>query len=509
MYEYEDFEGCFNADKEGYQIVIYNSQPFEEDYLELDKIVDSTNQIWCLDQSGRFLRTTKKEKYINYEWSNMINDSLNNYNPNSDRFYLISGFGVKKGGYVDTQKNNREEDVRSLMASEVCYILLRNYFNRRDNKIMRCILSEKMNIQSDDPNYYINIGWKSSEREYLELGDKISIDKNGYVFGIHKEKIKEGKGINWGDMVIGREDENGEILFSLLGETFPKDVNKITNYGGLEDADENAGSRRFIVNSSKKLFDNKILKFIHKSSYIINDLLNKKDSNQITNFMNEISGKTNLQGDDLDNVQEFNRYLKYRILLNKDLRFKEGENDFTYTLSPEFIRRNRAGQANYESESSTSDNNGIPINPIFDSPDVMAIMNEFEVIKHMNSIYIFKKLVKGVKEELIFTEQYENFNKISEIDKNTSKLQLLMGISGPGGEQQTLTYSSEFSINNLRSQFRNADTFIAERNVIDEVRGILVKIKDIELSGSNLDLRNRFQSLLVSFDKTRKFKNRV
>ena len=28
----------------------------------------------------------------------------------------------------DTQKNNREEDVRSLVASEVCYIILRNYF---------------------------------------------------------------------------------------------------------------------------------------------------------------------------------------------------------------------------------------------------------------------------------------------------------------------------------------------------------------------------------------------
>ena len=41
----KDLGGMFNPDKDGYQIVIYNSQPFNEDYLELDKIVDSTNQI--------------------------------------------------------------------------------------------------------------------------------------------------------------------------------------------------------------------------------------------------------------------------------------------------------------------------------------------------------------------------------------------------------------------------------------------------------------------------------
>ena len=52
----------------------------------------------------------------------MIGDSLHNYDPNSTRFHLITGFGVKKGGYVDTQKNNKDEEINSLMASEVCYI---------------------------------------------------------------------------------------------------------------------------------------------------------------------------------------------------------------------------------------------------------------------------------------------------------------------------------------------------------------------------------------------------
>ena len=37
---------------------------------------------------------------------------------------------------------------------------------------MRCILSEQMNIQSDDPNYYIS--GELVKREYIELADKIS-----------------------------------------------------------------------------------------------------------------------------------------------------------------------------------------------------------------------------------------------------------------------------------------------------------------------------------------------
>ena len=78
----------------------------------------------------------------------MIGDSLNNYDPSSTRFFLIGGFGVKRGGYVDTQKNNREEEINSLMASEVCYLFLRDYYSRERNSLMRCILSEQINIQS-------------------------------------------------------------------------------------------------------------------------------------------------------------------------------------------------------------------------------------------------------------------------------------------------------------------------------------------------------------------------
>ena len=124
----------------------------------------------------------------------MIGDSLHSYNPNSTRFYLISSFGVKKGGYVDTQKNNKEEEVTSLTASEVCYIFLRDYNSRESNCFMRCILSEKINIQSLSPSYHINVGWRSNERTYVNLGKKIMVDDNGYIFGIHREQILNGRG---------------------------------------------------------------------------------------------------------------------------------------------------------------------------------------------------------------------------------------------------------------------------------------------------------------------------
>ena len=40
------------------------------------------------------------------------------------------------------------------------------------NTMMRCILSENINIQSSNPNYHINIGWRSGERNTINLGKK-------------------------------------------------------------------------------------------------------------------------------------------------------------------------------------------------------------------------------------------------------------------------------------------------------------------------------------------------
>ena len=117
-------EGCFVPDKNGYQLVIYNSQPFNDKYLEIDQIADSTNKIWVLDQSGRFLRTAKKSKYLNFTWDDHINDSFNNYDVGlgPDQVFNITGMGVKMGGF----KVKAESGSSSLSASEVCYLFLRN-----------------------------------------------------------------------------------------------------------------------------------------------------------------------------------------------------------------------------------------------------------------------------------------------------------------------------------------------------------------------------------------------
>ena len=59
-------EGCFSVDPDNYELVVYNSQPFEEDHLELGQVVDSFNYIWCIDKGRRYLRIANKKGYINY-----------------------------------------------------------------------------------------------------------------------------------------------------------------------------------------------------------------------------------------------------------------------------------------------------------------------------------------------------------------------------------------------------------------------------------------------------------
>ena len=55
-------------------------------------------------------------------------------------------------------------------------------------------------------------------------------------------------------------------------------------YSGDETADEESNRRRYIVTTTKKLFSNDIIKFIHNNSYIINELLNSKESQEIDRF---------------------------------------------------------------------------------------------------------------------------------------------------------------------------------------------------------------------------------
>ena len=138
-------EGCFLPNKNGYQIVIYNSQPFNEPHLEIDMIADSINQIWTVDKSGRFLRSTKKSKYVNFHWENMVSDSLNNYEPESSNIYNIAGLGLKKGGFVDTFESG-DDKITSMEVSEMCYLFLKNNNSHAENKIMNCLFIQKIQI---------------------------------------------------------------------------------------------------------------------------------------------------------------------------------------------------------------------------------------------------------------------------------------------------------------------------------------------------------------------------
>ena len=111
-------------------------------YLEIDQIADSVNQIWVLDQSGRFLRTAKKSKYMNFTWEDHINDSFNNYDVGigPDNVFNITSMGVKMGGF----KVKSDDGASSLAGSEVCYLFLRNNSDLRRNRMVTCLSSEKV-----------------------------------------------------------------------------------------------------------------------------------------------------------------------------------------------------------------------------------------------------------------------------------------------------------------------------------------------------------------------------
>lgn len=303
-------EGCFTPDPDKYEMVISNKQPFEENYLEIDKIVDSTNKIWCLDQSGRFLRNANKSDYINYQWNDIVNDSLNGYDyvNKPDEFFIISGFGVKKGGYTDTRKNNKNEEQTSLVASEVCYLFLKNS-NENENKMMRCFSSEQINIHNS--NNKIDISFADDDRSTpINLGKKIMIDKKGYIFGIQREKIKnDGKftGLYWGDIVIGKENDDGkEIKFNIFAET--KTLPDILNET-ITDLD----------NTEETFFKRDILKFVNKYSYLLNDAIQQNDTENLDKIISILNGSTNEDADttEAEHIKQFQNYLKYRTLIDK------------------------------------------------------------------------------------------------------------------------------------------------------------------------------------------------
>ena len=130
------------------------------------------------------------------------------------------------------------------------------------------------------------------------------------------KNIENEIGINWGNLVIG-EEKNGKIEFNLIGNYLPN-----TEVDSEVSPEDMGKERKYLVTTKNQFFTNNMLKFVNKCSHKINQLLEEKKDDEITNFMNEIAGKnTELTDDEEQKINEFQKYLKYRIILNKDFRF--------------------------------------------------------------------------------------------------------------------------------------------------------------------------------------------
>mgnify|MGYP001308473570 CR=1 FL=1 len=129
-------EGCFNVDKNGYQLIVYNSQPFNDRHLDLDMIVDSVNQIWTVDKSGRFVRSTKKSKYVNFIWQDIDNHHYQiktmRMAPTADQL-----FSVKQGKEILIAKIQGHYQVERLYSYGYRHHL---HFAKRERDRRKCNL---------------------------------------------------------------------------------------------------------------------------------------------------------------------------------------------------------------------------------------------------------------------------------------------------------------------------------------------------------------------------------
>ena len=180
--------------------------------------------------------------------------------------------------------------------------ILKNNNDNLDNKMMRCILSEQIKIQESLSTNYIPLEWNNGEtirREYINLDKKIMIDGEGFIFGIHKEKIKDGNGLMWGDIVIGENNDAGGITFSLVGDTFPEHLDKDVSNINIDEASEAAteaakeaggeATVTFTVLNNKRFFSPKIIQFCNSVYHKINETLIKKDGRKIDNEINYLN----------------------------------------------------------------------------------------------------------------------------------------------------------------------------------------------------------------------------
>ena len=183
------------------------------------------------------------------------------------------------------------------------------------------------------------------------------------------------------------------------------DLEKISNleYSSEEEGDDDIKERRYLVNTIKIFFGNEMLKFIHRGVYQINNLLKRKDSRDIDDFMNYIADKKTVTNEDeKKSITEFQEYLKYRIILNKDFRFKDEEKqrDFTYNLKLDDGK----------------------LNEVFTSEDVDSFLKEIPVFEKIKDNRNIPKELEQMKYQLNFKSimrKIEDVKKLKRDEKNS------------------------------------------------------------------------------------------
>ena len=183
--------------------------------------------------------------------------------------------------------------------------------------------------------------------------------------------------------------------------------------------------RRYIVTTTKKLFSNDIIKFIHNNSYIINELLNTKESQEIDRFLDKIAGKGELSEEDRLMVSEFNRYLKYRIILNKDFKFKDNDTnqDFTYELKKQ------------------NDQNEDIVNPMFGDEEILSLLNNFPHVEKINIVNELLGKLNSLNSDLNLVGTFNRIQKIVKLNNDKDILDSLNAQSGDGFLLHNLKYS--------------------------------------------------------------------
>ena len=106
-------------------------------------------------------------------------------------------------------------------------------------------------------------------------------------------------------------------------------------------------------------------------------------------------------------IREFNKYLKYRIILNKDFKFKKDDGtNFTYELLKEV-------------------NSNQTFNPLFDTEDVDALLNELEEVRLININRGILSRLDNLKYDMDFKFIIRELDQIEKLKRDKEILQRL------------------------------------------------------------------------------------